>query len=112
MTGTESVLFGFVSGRWPEFNLGGFEMNKLISLIITVVLGITLVNCLHVNAGSVRSDGKELQIAIMDVMSSSISSSKRRTLTDVLRTEIFKLHLFKIVERGSVPRSAAMGLAF
>ena len=42
------------------------------------------------------------QIAIMDIMSSSFSDSDVRLFTDILRTEIFKLNHFKIVERGVI----------
>jgi len=42
------------------------------------------------------------QIAILDIMSSSFTKGKRRILTDVLRTELFKLHLFKLIERGVI----------
>ena len=38
----------------------------------------------------------------MDIMSASFSDSDVRMFTDILRTEIFKLNHFKIVERGVI----------
>lgn len=42
------------------------------------------------------------QIAILDVMSTSYETADTRMFTDILRTEVFKLHHFKIVERGVI----------
>lgn len=41
-------------------------------------------------------------IAIMDIMSSTYESGQLRMLTDVLRTELFQLEIFDIMERGTV----------
>ncbi|MBI4979739.1 MAG: hypothetical protein HZC28_19835 [Spirochaetes bacterium] len=51
-------------------------------------------------AGKAEVQSRIPQIGIMDIMSSSFERSKTRMLTDVLRTELFKVHLFKIIERG------------
>ncbi len=40
------------------------------------------------------------QIAIMDVMSTTFTSSDTRMFTVILRTDVFKLNHFRIVERG------------
>jgi len=42
------------------------------------------------------------QIAIMDVMSTTFTTSDTRMFTDILRTEVFKLNHFRIVERGVI----------
>ncbi|MDC7220487.1 MAG: hypothetical protein PQJ59_11145 [Spirochaetales bacterium] len=42
------------------------------------------------------------KIAVLDVMSDSFNESERNILTDILRTEVFKIQLFTIVERGLI----------
>ena len=42
------------------------------------------------------------QIGILDVISESFDDSERSMFTDVLRTEIFKMQYFRIVERGMI----------
>lgn len=42
------------------------------------------------------------QIAIIDVMSTTFTDSDIRMFTDILRTEVFKLNHFRIVERGVI----------
>jgi hypothetical protein len=42
------------------------------------------------------------QIAILDVMSTSYEAEETRMFTDILRTEVYKLHHFRIVERGVI----------
>lgn len=77
-------------------------MKKIISLFLIVCIILTATSVLQLNANEKSGDENLHQIAILDVMSSSMAESTKRVLTDVLRTEIFKLHLFKIVERGVI----------
>jgi len=42
------------------------------------------------------------QIGIIDVISDSFDASERSMFTDILRTEVFKMHYFTIVERGMI----------
>ena len=42
------------------------------------------------------------KIAVMDVRSTTIESGKTQMLTEILRTELFRIHKFKIMERGVI----------
>ena len=46
-------------------------------------------------------------IALIDVSSSSYDAAKTRLLTHVLRSELFKAGIFRIKERGLVPKAMA-----
>lgn len=44
------------------------------------------------------------QIAVMDVTSFSYDAGKTRILTEAFRSEIYKTHLFRIIERGAIQK--------
>ena len=55
----------------------------------------------EIESGTAQSTGLP-RIAIMDIMSSQFERNRLKTLTDVLRTELFKLHVFQVLERGLI----------
>jgi len=79
-------------------------MNKR-NLFIVLLLFSSIILYAQVSP-SEDTEGKSLtrvpQIAIIDVMSTSYDTADTRMFTDILRTEVFKLHHFRIVERGVI----------
>jgi len=65
--------------------------NKVLILAILFLTGFL---------GFSQSTGRVPQIMITDIRSSMLNNSQRLVLTDLLRTELFKTNIFRIVERG------------
>ncbi|MBN2510507.1 MAG: hypothetical protein JXB03_09525 [Spirochaetales bacterium] len=67
---------------------------------------LTLCVCLLLPVFSQEKNAPDLlsvpQIGILDVISDSFSDSERSMFTDILRTEIFKMQYFRIIERGMI----------
>lgn len=70
----------------------------VISIIAVLVSGISLFGQEEAPSGDLDVP----QIAIIDVLSTTFKGSDTRMFTDILRTEVFKLNHFKIVERGVI----------
>jgi len=78
---------------------------KMQSLLIVLLLSCSFFVYAQ-DSPSSEMEGESVtrvpQIAILDVMSTSYNPADTRMFTDILRTEVFKLHHFRIVERGVI----------
>lgn len=68
------------------------SMKKIIIVLFVVSLSFSLSS----------AEPEKYKLGILDVMSSSFSESEIKMFTDVLRTELYKLDHFSIVERGVI----------
>ena len=62
-----------------------------------------------VQAAPAAAESSKPQIIIFDIATSSYDPGKSRLLTDVLRSELFKTRLFRIVEKGVVMEAGRAG---
>lgn len=75
-------------------------MIKIISVIILFITVTTLFS----QSKQVEKPGFDgrYRVAIIDVIAPGMEESRRQILTEVFRTEVFKMNLFHIVERGEI----------
>lgn len=71
-------------------------MKKIIAIFLLLLFSNSLYSSETIN------QKKPPKLGILDIMSSSFNQSEIKMFTDVLRTELYKLDYFNIVERGMI----------
>lgn len=66
------------------------------------LISLILFFCFTIYSDEFQSKPSSPQLGILDIMSSSFNESEIKMFTDVLRTELYKLDYFSIVERGVI----------
>lgn len=71
-------------------------MRKIITIFLLLFINLAIYSTDELN------NQKTPKLGILDIMSSSFNESEIKMFTDVLRTELYKLDYFSIVERGMI----------
>lgn len=68
-----------------------------------ILLCLFLASSLHAATNAAAADSGTLPtVAILDIRSTELDADTSQTLSEILRTELFKLHIFKILERSMI----------